>query len=558
MNKFVKKTAEASAFIALLGAGAAASANPAAVAEAASKYSIKTVKKAYIYTSKGKKTKKFYKKNTALKTYGTKWIKGKKYYSLGKGRYIRTANAKKPAKYSYSTQTRKITRTIKMYQPKGVKKVVQKAYIKRTVKTNLKSHKKTYGKWSTSRWAKYKVAKVSGYTASRATVGAAKVTYKRKNQTIKITYKLVKKAAPKKTNTKPAAKPSTKPSKPATKPSQPASTGGNSHSGNTTKPSQPSTPAKPTSKPSKPTTKPSQPANSGSSTSNTGSASSSGSSSSNNGGMAAQYKLETKAATITPGTSYDSTAFKVKYQSTGKSAPTDVIKSVSVDNKAPFDVSVGLEYGVYNLKASPAVGQSGTYNVPVTVTYTDGTKETVTIKITVLALNYWTDATKASARSKLLDEINDFRNAANVSSATLVSTPEYQTYMDQRVTEKAKQLADTGTFNHSGQTLQDKFSNIHAGENIGAVDVNAGDSLDEQVNQFIAYQKSADQAEKDDYEAINIRHERTNITNPSGTVGHYTNIIIPAATKVVIGIGTYTKNGITYVAAVTSHITSMR
>lgn len=157
----------------------------------------------------------------------------------------------------------------------------------------------------------------------------------------------------------------------------------------------------------------------------------------------------------------------------------------------------------------------------------------------------------------MLDEINDFRNAANVSSATLVSTPEYQTYMDQRATEKAKQLADTGTFNHSGQTLQDKFSNIHAGENIGAVDVNAGDSLDEQVNQFIAYQKSADQAEKDDYEAINIRHERTNITNPSGTVGHYTNIIIPAATKVVIGIGTYTKNGITYVAAVTSHITSV-
>ena len=52
MNKFVKKTAEASAFIALLGAGIAVSANTAAVAEAASKYSIKTVKKAYIYTSK--------------------------------------------------------------------------------------------------------------------------------------------------------------------------------------------------------------------------------------------------------------------------------------------------------------------------------------------------------------------------------------------------------------------------------------------------------------------------------------------------------------------------
>lgn len=108
------------------------------------------------------------------------------------------AAAKKTAKYRYSTQTKKITRTIKMYQPKGLKKVVQKAYIKRTVKTNKKNKKKTYGKWSTSSWKKYKVAKVSGYTASRATVGAAKVTRKTKNQTIKITYKAIKKKAAKK------------------------------------------------------------------------------------------------------------------------------------------------------------------------------------------------------------------------------------------------------------------------------------------------------------------------------------------------------------------------
>lgn len=102
------------------------------------------------------------------------------------------AAAKKTAKYSYSVQTKKITRTIKMYQPKGVKKVVQKAYIKRKVKTNKKTKKKTYGKWSTSSWKKYKVAKVSGYTASRSVVGAAKVTQKTKNQTVKITYKAIK------------------------------------------------------------------------------------------------------------------------------------------------------------------------------------------------------------------------------------------------------------------------------------------------------------------------------------------------------------------------------
>ena len=534
MNKFVKKTAGAAAFIALLGAGTAVSANTSAVAEAASKYSIKTVKKAYIYTSKGKKTKKFYKKNTSLKAYGTKWIKGKKYYSLGKGRYIRTANAKKPAKYSYSVQTRKITRTIKMYQPKGVKKVVQKAYIKRSVKTNLKTKKKTYGKWSTSSWKKYKVAKVAGYKASRLSVGAAKVTYKRKNQTIKITYKLVKKAAPKKTapkktNTKPAAKPSTKPSKPANSGSSSAS----SSNKPATKPSQPA------SKPSQPTTKPSQPANSGSSSS----------SSSNNGGMAAQYKLETKDATITPGSSYDSTAFKVKYASTGKSAPTDVIKSVSVDNKAPFNVSIVQEYGIYNLKASPAVGQSGTYNVPVTVTYTDGTKETVTIKVTVPTLNYWTDATKASARTKLLAVINGFRSAVGVSPVTLDTTPAYQAYMDQRATEKAKQYAETGVMDHSGVLLTQKYNiKPNGGESGGVVDANAGFTLDQQVDRLVTYTKSSVQAEKDDYEAINIRHERNYLTNPAGTVLHYVGYIDPKLTKVVVGVGTYTKAGTTWLA----------
>lgn len=531
--------AKAALAIALLGASVPGTV-VSSTAFASSKYTIKTVKKAYVYDSKGKKGKKFYNKNASVTAFGTKWIKGKKYYSLGKGRYIRTANAKKPAKYSYSTQTRKITRTIKMYQPKGVKKVVQKAYIKRTVKTNLKSHKKTYGKWSTSRWAKYKVAKVSGYTASRATVGAAKVTYKRKNQTIKITYKLVKKAtpkktAPKKTNTKPAPKPSTKPSKPANSGASSASSSN-----------------KPATKPSQPASKPSQSVNSGSSSSNTGSSSSSGSSSSNtsnNGGMAAQYKLEAKDATITPGSSYNATAFKVKYESTGKSASSDVIKSVSVDNKAPFSLSIVQEYGVYNLKASPAVGQSGTYNVPVTVIYTDGTKETVTIKITVPTHNYWTDAMKASARSKFLDVINGFRSAVNVSPVTLDTTPEYQAYMDQRAAEKAKQYAETGKFDHSGTTLDKKFG-VSSMEDGGVTLVNAGDSLESQVDQLIAYEKRTIQAEKDDYEAINIRHERNYLTNPSGTVLHYTHFIDKNVKlkSVVIGVGTYTKEDKTWVS----------
>ncbi|MFK3588638.1 hypothetical protein OCH80_09635 [Lactobacillus sp. 23-2] len=139
------------------------------------------------------------------------------------------AAAKKTAKYSYSVQTKKITRTIEMYQPKGLKKVVQKAYIKRTVKTNKKTKKKTYGKWSTSSWKKYTAIKVSGYTASRAVVGAAKVTRKTKNQTIKITYKAIKRKAAKKTTPRKTVKKSTpkkavkKPVKKAVKKSTPAS-----------------------------------------------------------------------------------------------------------------------------------------------------------------------------------------------------------------------------------------------------------------------------------------------------------------------------------------------
>lgn len=249
MNRALSAAAKAALAIALFGGASQTVVALPSTVLASKQYSVKVTKKTFVYNAKGKKTKKYYKKNASLKAFGIKTIKGKKYYILGKGRYIRTSNTKKAgeAKYRYGAQTKKISRTIKMYTPKGLKKVIQKAYIKRTVKTNKKTGKKTYGKWSTSSWKKYKPVKFKGYTASKETVKAAKVTSKTKNKTVKITYKLVKKTAPKKTNTKPAAKPSTTPSqptnsgasKPATKPSQPANTGGNSHSGNATTPSQP-------------------------------------------------------------------------------------------------------------------------------------------------------------------------------------------------------------------------------------------------------------------------------------------------------------------------------
>lgn len=101
----------------------------------------------------------------------------------------------------------------------------------------------------------------------------------------------------------------------------------------------------------------------------------------------------------------------------------------------------------------------------------------VNIKITVPTINYWTESTKSAARQKMLDVINGFRSAVNVSPVTLNTTAEYQTYMDQRAASEAKQLADTGSTDHSGQNMYQKFG-VNSAEDIGAIDVNAGNSLD--------------------------------------------------------------------------------
>ncbi|WEV39778.1 SLAP domain-containing protein [Lactobacillus sp. ESL0681] len=51
------------------------------------------VKKSYLYTKKGKRNgKKVLKKGKTINVYGTKNIKGKKYYSLGNGQYILATN----------------------------------------------------------------------------------------------------------------------------------------------------------------------------------------------------------------------------------------------------------------------------------------------------------------------------------------------------------------------------------------------------------------------------------------------------------------------------------
>lgn len=121
-------------------------------------------------------------------TASKKVVPAQKYSADDEDRVITVYYTRNPVKRS--TQTKKITRTIKIYRPKkGLKKVVQKAYIKRKVTTDLKTHKKTYGKWSTSSWKAYKVPKYKGYKASKKTVKKQKVTSKTKNKLVKITYK---------------------------------------------------------------------------------------------------------------------------------------------------------------------------------------------------------------------------------------------------------------------------------------------------------------------------------------------------------------------------------
>ena len=160
--------------------------------QAKASYKVQITKNASVYTSKGKKTKTVYKKDKVLTAYKVRKIKGKYYYDLGKGKYVRTSYAMKYY-YRTTTQSKKLVRTIKLYQPKGTKVVKQNAYVKRTVKQNLKTKKKTYGKWGSASWKAYKAPAVSGYTASPKQVAKETVYSWSKNKTINVKYK--KKAA---------------------------------------------------------------------------------------------------------------------------------------------------------------------------------------------------------------------------------------------------------------------------------------------------------------------------------------------------------------------------
>lgn len=63
---------------------------------------LQLIRKTYVYNAKGKKTKTVYRKGRKIKVLGTKKIKGKKYYRIGKNKYILVKNFKKK-KTNYKT-----------------------------------------------------------------------------------------------------------------------------------------------------------------------------------------------------------------------------------------------------------------------------------------------------------------------------------------------------------------------------------------------------------------------------------------------------------------------
>lgn len=81
--------------------------------------SMKLVKNAYVYTSSGKKTKAKLKKGKRINTSSIRKIKGKKYYKIGKNKYIRTANVA-----NHTKKNKKGKKDSQIYEPivaKGVR-----------------------------------------------------------------------------------------------------------------------------------------------------------------------------------------------------------------------------------------------------------------------------------------------------------------------------------------------------------------------------------------------------------------------------------------------------
>ena len=80
----------------LIATGLAAVSILGTTATTVSAAKMQLAKKAYVYNVKGKRTKKHFAKNKSINVIGKKKIKGRKFYKIGKNKYILVKNFSKP------------------------------------------------------------------------------------------------------------------------------------------------------------------------------------------------------------------------------------------------------------------------------------------------------------------------------------------------------------------------------------------------------------------------------------------------------------------------------
>lgn len=79
---------------------------------------LQLVKKCYVYNAKGRKTKSTLRKGKKVKTLGTKKIKGKKFYKIGKNKYILFKNVSKKVVKTVTSPTPTTPKPTVPEQPK--------------------------------------------------------------------------------------------------------------------------------------------------------------------------------------------------------------------------------------------------------------------------------------------------------------------------------------------------------------------------------------------------------------------------------------------------------
>lgn len=110
-------------------------------------------------------------------------------YNLAGDQFFTVNLVHQPKSVITTQESRKITRTILLWLPKGeVESVVQTAVISRMVMTDEETGEQTYGDWSNADWPAYTVPEVDGYTPTQTNVSESDVNGNTSDQTITISY----------------------------------------------------------------------------------------------------------------------------------------------------------------------------------------------------------------------------------------------------------------------------------------------------------------------------------------------------------------------------------